>query len=154
MRALLLIVLAAAAAAAAACGPSHRHEPAAHRDQKNRLYVELGIPRSHKGPLREGAKAGLSRIPFVELIPLNHGGDAELQIEVSRLEAVGRETVCTIKILVLRLPEHDLFGMAEGTARAGGTHGQAEVDCIERLGESLVSGKVRAALQKRLAEKR
>jgi hypothetical protein len=137
----------------AACG-SHRHVPAAHPDDASRLYVEVSTDRSHKRPLRDGAKAGLARIPFVVQVPSNEGGDAELQVHVSRLDVVGNETLCGIKILVLRLPQHDLFGMAEGNARAGGTHDQAADDCIERLGESLIGGKVRTMLQQRLGEKR
>ena len=153
MRALLLLSLAAACS-------SPRRAPAAHpddarrRDDPSRLYVELDVRGSHQRPLRAGAKAGLARIPFVVQHPLHRGGDVELQVEVARLDAVGHETVCEIKILVLRLPEHDLFGMARGSARAGGTHDQAADDCVERLGTTLIGGDVRAALHRRLAEKR
>lgn len=147
MRAFVFLVLVAACT-------SHRHEPAAHPDDTSRLYVELSLDRSHRGPLREGAKAGLARVPFAVQVPVNQGGDVELQIDVARLDVVGNETVCTLKILVLRLPQHDLLGTAEGNARAGGTHGQAGDDCIERLGESLIGGKVRTMLQQRLGEKR
>jgi hypothetical protein len=147
MRALVLIPFVAAC-------PSHRHDPVAHPADPNRLYVELNIGRSHQRPLRDGASAGLAKIPFVTSLPLNKGGDVELQVEVARLDVVGHETVCDIKILALRLPGHDLFGTAEGSARARGTHDQAGRDCVESLGESLISGKVRALLQKRLGEKR
>jgi hypothetical protein len=147
MRALHLLTLVAACV-------SHRHQPAAHLDDKNRLYVEIDVERRHEGPLGDGAKAGLAKIPFVVVMPRNGGGDMELQVQVARLDVVGQETVCNIKILALRLPQHDLFGMAEGTARAGGTRDQARHDCIERLGESLIGGKVRALLQQRLGEKR
>jgi hypothetical protein len=148
MRTVVFLVLVAA------CGGSHRHGPAAHPEDTSRLYVELDLDRSHKGPLRDGAKAGLARVPFAVQVPSNEGGDVELQVDVARLDVVGNETVCNIKILVLRLPQHDLLGMAEGNARAGGTDDQAGDDCIERLGESLIGGKVRTMLNKRLAEKR
>ncbi|HWO21769.1 MAG TPA: hypothetical protein VNO30_23530 [Kofleriaceae bacterium] len=147
------VPVVAVATVVAACG-SHRHEPAAHPDDISRLYVEISTDRSHRRSLQGGAAAGLGKIPFVVEVPASRGGDAELQIHVSRLDVVGSETVCSIKILVLRLPQHDLFGMAEGTARAGGTHGQAADDCIARLGESLIGGKVRTLLHKRLDEKR
>jgi hypothetical protein len=149
MRARLLAVLPWIAACA-----SHRHEPAAHPDDPHRLYVELSVAHSHKRPLRDGAKAGLAKIPFVVPLGSNRGGDTELQLKVARLDAVGRETVCSIQVLVLRLPAHELMGMAEGNARAGGTDGQARDDCIEHLGASLVGGRVRTVLQKRLGEKR
>jgi hypothetical protein len=147
VRAVLLLLFAAACA-------SHRHEQAARPDDRRRLYVEISAQRSHKRALRDGASAGLAKIPFVVQVPLDRGGDVELQVEVARLDAVGRETVCKIKILVLRLPQHDLFGMAEGNARAGGTHDQAEHDCVEHLGESLIGGKVRTMLHRLLGEKR
>jgi hypothetical protein len=147
MRALILILVVGACT-------SHRHEPAAHPADPNRLYVELNIGRSHQHPLRDGARAGLAKVPFVTPLALNKGGDVELQVQVTRLDVVGNETVCDIKILALRLPGHDLFGTAEGSARAGGTHDQAGRDCVESLGKSLISGKVRALLQKRLGEKR
>ncbi len=125
-----------------------------HSDDPDRLYVKLSIERSHKRPLRDGAAAGLARIPFVVAREPDQGGDVELQIEVVRLDVVGRETVCDLTILVLRLPQSDLIGMASGSARSRGTHTQAGEDCIERLGESLISGKVRTLLHMRLGEKR
>jgi len=135
----------------AAC-TSRRHEPA-HPEDKRRVYVEVNADRSHRRPLRDGAKAGLAKIPFAVSMSVNEGGDVELQLRVARLDVVGRETVCDLKILVLRLPQHELIGMAEGSARAGGTHDEAGDDCIERLGESLISTKVRTLLHKRLGEK-
>ncbi len=131
-----------------------RLPPAPPPADPHKLYVELNLGRSHQRPLRDGATAALARIPFVVPRPLNQGGDVELQVEVARLDVIGHETVCDIKILALRLPGRDLFGAAEGSARAGGTHEQASHDCVESLGESLISGKVRALLHKRLDEKR
>ena len=151
MRASLLVALVALVAA---CPAAHKHEPPAHPDDTRRLYVELSLAGSHKGPLGDGAKVGLAKVPYVVLLPRNKGGDVELQIEVARLSVVGKETVCGIKVLALRLPQHDLFGMAEGSARAGGTHDQAGRDCIARLGESLIGGKVQGLLSRRLGEKR
>jgi hypothetical protein len=148
MRARLLIVVVAA------CTP-HRHELAAQPEDTNRLYVTLSVERAHERPLLEGARAGLARLPFVALLPADRaGGDVELQIKVARLDLVGREMVCDIKILVLRLPTHELIGMAEGSARASGTHDRAGGDCIVQLGESLIDGKVRMLLDKQHGEKR
>jgi hypothetical protein len=151
--------LAAAVAAITACGASRR-EPAApaatagRMDDPDRLYVSVSVGRSHGGSLRDGARAGLARIPFVVVHPAGKGGDVELQLAAHRLDAVGRETVCGIKILALRLPQRDLFGMAEGSARAGGTDQRARHDCLAQLGQSLIGGKVRVMLHRRLAEKR
>jgi hypothetical protein len=147
-------VFAAVAVVTAACGSAHKHEPPAHPEDVQRLYVELSLERSHHGPLESGARAGLAKVPYVVLLPSNRGGDVELQLQVARLDVVGNETVCGIKILALRLPQHDLFGMAEGSARAGGTHDQAGRDCITHLGESLIGGKVQGLLNMRLGEKR
>lgn len=154
MRALLPILIAAACASRRPAPAPPAPAPAPAPDDPDRLYVELNLGRSHQRSLRAGAAAGLARIPFVVARPLRQGGDVELQVEVARLDVIGHETVCDIKILALRLPGHDLFGIAEGSARAGGTHAQAGHDCVARLGESLISGKVRALLHKRLGEKR
>lgn len=150
--------LAAAVAALAACGtrrePAEPVGPAGRMDDPDRLYVSVSVGRSHGGSLRDGARAGLARIPFVVLHPAGKGGDVELQVAAHRLDAVGHETVCGIKILALRLPQRDLFGMAEGSARAGGTDQRARHDCLAQLGQSLIGGKVRVMLHRRLAEKR
>lgn len=138
---------------AAAC-PRPRPELAAPPgDDSPRLYVELRIERAHERPLRDGARAGLARIPFVVLLPAHQGGDVELHVEAARVAVVGAETVCNIKILALRLPARDLYGMAEGNARASGTHARAGSACVEHLGERLIGGEVRALLHKRLDEK-
>jgi hypothetical protein len=137
-----------------ACPAPHKHAPPAHPEDTRRLYVELSLAGSHKGSLADGARAGLAKVPFVVVLPPEEGGDVELQLQVARLDIEGKETVCGIKVLAVRLPQHDLFGMAEGSARAGGTHDQAGRDCIARLGESLIGGKVREILHKRLDEKR
>jgi hypothetical protein len=121
MRALLLLL------AIAACASRPRHEPAEpaappreppRPDEPLRLYVELTIERAHKQSLRDGAAAGLARIPFVALRAAHEAADVELQVQAARVIVVGYETVCDIKILILRLPQADLIGMAEGSARA------------------------------------
>jgi hypothetical protein len=85
--------------------------------------------------------------------PVKAGGEIELQVEVSDLDVRRSETICKVKVLVLRLPHHSLLGIAEGTARAGGTGDQAADDCIERLGATLVRGKVRTLLKRELRAK-
>lgn len=146
MRALAVIVLVVLAA----CGSHHHGAPRS--DDPNHLYVEIAPDRSHRGPLRDGTRAGLSTVPFV--IPTDGHGDVELQVEVAELDVVGNSTRCSVKILVLRLPQHDLLGIADGSAHAGGTDGRASDDCLLALSTSLVRGKVRALLRQRLDEKR
>src|SRR5690349_9918178 len=124
----------------AACGggASHRHGPASHAEDMQRLYVEVAAERA---ALRTGAARGLATIGFV--VPVDEGGDVELQVEASRLEVSGGRTACSVKILVLRLPQHDLLGIADGNAHVAATGDGAEADCLEHLGSTLVRGKVR-----------
>ena len=81
-------------------------------------------------------------------------GDVELQVEVGRLDDAGNATTCSVKILVLRLPQHDLLGIADGSGRARGTGGQARDDCVAGVTSSLVRGKVSGLLQRQLRAKR
>jgi hypothetical protein len=131
----------------AGCG-GHHHGPA-RMDDPRHLYVEVDADHA---ALRDGAAKGLSNVGYV--IPARHNGDVELQVEASRLDTAGDTTHCSVKILVLRLPQHDLLGIADGSARARGTDGRAEDDCLSTLSASLVRGKVRALLRRRLDEKR
>jgi hypothetical protein len=146
LRAFALLVFAAA------CSGGHHHSPAAHPDDARHLYVEISADGSHEDALRDGAQDGLSRLAFAKTI--GDGGDVELQVEVAQLDVVGQTTQCKVKILVMRLPQHDLQGIADGAARAGGTGDQAAEDCIRKLGGSLVAGKVRGLLRRRLDDKR
>lgn len=118
----------------------------------DRLFVKLTGAGARKAQLRAGAAVGLTTIPFARSV--DHGGDVELQVELARLAISAGATVCTVKILVFRLPQHDLLGIADGTARAGGTGDQARDDCIEGVSSSLVRGKLRALLRRRLDAKR
>ena len=136
----------------AACGGSHKHGPTTNTDP-HKLFVEIWPQgRSHAGQLRAGAAAGLQAVPFA--VTVDHGGEVELQIEVSDMHEAGADTSCSVKILVLRLPTHDLLGIADGTATARGTHDDAKDDCVERLAMSLVKGRVRGLLREQLEFKR
>jgi hypothetical protein len=135
-----------------ACGGgSHRHGPSANQDP-NTLFVETYTNGSHGGALHRGARAGLSHVRFA--VPVDHGGEIELQVEVASLGTAGDQTTCKVKILVLRLPQHDLLGIADGAARAGGTDDRAADDCIEAVTATLVRNRVRTLLQRHRDAKR
>ena len=98
-----------------------------------------------------------SAIPFAKIsfaIQSSGNSDVELQPEVSRLDQRGGMTTCSVKILVLRLPQHDLLGIADASGRAGGTDSRARNDCIHGVTSSLVRARVRALLRRRLDAKR
>jgi len=144
VRGFVLVVLVAA------CG-GHHHGPGRPEDTHH-LYVEIAAEGSHRGALRAGAEDGLAKISFVT--PASDSGDVELQAEVTRLDTVGHTTMCSVKILVLRLPQHDLLGIADGSGHVGGTDGRARDDCIAGVSVTLVRGKVRTLLRRRLDDKR
>lgn len=144
MRHVLAVVLVIA------CG-GHQHGPP-RDDDPHHLYVEVAASGSHRGALHDGASAGLQTMSFAR--PADARGDIELQVEVSRMDTLGSITACSVKILVVRLPQHDLLGIADGSARAHGTDGQAREDCVVAVTTSLVRGKVRTLLRRRLEAKR
>ena len=132
------------------CG-GHHHGPSTNTNP-NTLFVEIAPEGSHKSSLRAGARAGLAKVSYAVLV--DSGGEIELQVEVASVDTRGEQTMCKVKILVLRLPQHDLLGIADGAARAGGTSDQAEHNCIEGVSAALVRGKVRTLLKRRLDAKR
>jgi hypothetical protein len=144
VRAAVLFVLLAA------CGG--HHHGAARLDDPDHLYVEIAAEGGHRGALRDGAEDGLANVGFARTVDTH--GDVELQIEAARLDEVGNTTQCSVKILVLRLPQHDLLGIADGSAHVGGTDGRARNDCLAAVSRTLVHGKVRTLLRRRLDEKR
>ena len=133
-----------------ACGG--HHHGAARTDDPRHLYVEIAAEGSHDDALHDGAARGLTGMSFVR--PADHNGDVELQVEVSRMDTTGNTTVCSVKILVLRLPSHDLLGIADGSAHVRGTNGTARDDCAAGVSATLVRGKVRTLLRRRLDDKR
>ena len=117
-----------------------------------RLFVEIETLGSHDDQLRESAETGLASVKFTT--PVDKNGDVALQVELVGMQPVGEETTCQIKILVLRASTNDLLGIADGSARARGTHDQAGDDCIRSLGATLIRGKVRTVLKRQLDMKR
>jgi hypothetical protein len=145
VRSLLLLTVLAG------CGGTHAHDEPQVRDSRT-LGVEVRGGGDHAAALRDGAAAGLARVKFVQTVSAR--GEVELQLDVQRLEVVGRRTMCKVKVLVLRLPAHVLLGMAEGTAWAGGTDDTAARDCAATLGAALVSRRLRPLLRRELSARR
>jgi hypothetical protein len=145
MRAVAIIALLVA------CG-GHHHGPAEHADDTRHLYVEVAAGGSHGRALREGAMTALAKMQFI--VPSDRGGDLELELGVAKLDSVGRETTCRVKILAYRLPQHDLLGIADGSARAGGTNRDAADECVRQLAGTLVAGRIRTLLAQHLNTKR
>lgn len=94
----------------------------------------------------------LQRIAYV--VSTNHNGDLELQVEAPQLDESRGQTVCRVKILALRLPQHDLLAIADATGRASGVGAMAAEQCLATTTQTLVQGKVRALLDRRLRDKR
>jgi len=135
----------------AACGGAHHHEAPAIRDP-HKLHVEVNAGGSHGDALRAGAADGLSRLRFA--LPVEDRGEIELQVDVAELDVMGNVTVCKVKVLVLRLPGHSMLGIAEGSARAGGTGDEAGDACVERVAATLIRGRVRPLLKRQLRARR
>src|SRR5688500_5957015 len=89
---------------AAACGPrAHRHGEPDVGDPRT-LRVELSAEGDHDDALAAGAGAGLAQVRFAAQRDLNSGGEVELQLRARDVQASGDATVCTVKILIVRLP--------------------------------------------------
>jgi hypothetical protein len=139
---------------AAACGPrAHRHGDPVAGDPRT-LHVELSAEGDHDDALASGAAAGLARIAFAAQRDLNSGGEVELQLRARDVHASGNATLCTVKVLVVRLPKHALIAMAEASGRATGSGAGAGDDCVEGVTAALVRGKVKTALRRQLRLKR
>lgn len=137
--------------AVAACGGAHHHAEPEVRDPR-KLHVEINSGGSHSDAVHAGAAEGLSRVHFA--VPVEERGEVELQVDVAQVDVVGNRTLCKVKVLVLRLPNHSMLGIVEGSARAGGTDDGAAEACVERLGATLVRGKTRTLLRRELRARR
>ena len=139
------LAFAVLAVATVACG-GHKHGPSMNTNI-NTLWVEVHTRGSHDDALRDGATDGLSRIRFVRHVA--SGGEIELEGEVTQLDRVGRQNACSVKILIIRLPQHDLLGIADGSARGG-----SESACIRQVAKQVVTNRISGLLQRRLRAKR
>lgn len=128
----------------------HKHTAPAHTDDPSKLYVEVTSDGDHEDVLRQGASAGLATVPYA--ITVDEGGDVELHAELAALTPASDAIACKVKIFVLRLPQHDLLGIADGGARATGD-GQAD-SCLTTIGTSIVRDKLPVLLQRQLDAKK
>ena len=104
----------------------------------------------HGDVLRQSATTGLGAVPST--VSVAEGGDVELHVELTSLAPASNETACKVKIFVMRLPQHDLLGIADGGARATG-RGQTD-SCLSMIGAAIVRDKVSVLLQRQLDAKR
>lgn len=139
-------------ALAAACGGRSHHHGTPMEGDPGKLYLEVTAGGSHAGALRAGAESALSRMSFA--VPVDDRGQVELEARVDEVAESGDDTTCKVKVMVLRLPNDSLLGLADGSARARGTGGEAADACVERLVATLIQGKIRALLRRELRDRR
>ncbi len=128
----------------------HHHIAPQHKDDVDKLYVEVTSDGDHEDALKASAAAGLTNVPYA--VSVDEGGDVELHVELASLEAAGDPTACKLKIFVMRLPQHDLLGIADGGAQADGAN-QSDT-CISSVALALVRDRLPTLLQRQLAAKK
>jgi hypothetical protein len=128
----------------------HQHETPAHADDPGKLYVEITSDGDHGDLLRQSATTGLGAVPYA--VSADTGADVELHVELASLSPAADGTSCKVKIFVLRLPQHDLLGIADGSARATGPR-QPDT-CLSTVGTAIVREKLPVLLQRQLDAKR
>jgi hypothetical protein len=126
----------------------HQHTAPAHADDTSKLYVEITSDGDHEDVLRKGAGAGLATVPYA--VAVDEGGDIELHAELASLTPANDSIACKVKIFVLRLPQHDLLGIADGGARASG---EADL-CLSTIGTTIVRDKLPMLLHRQLDAKK
>jgi hypothetical protein len=126
----------------------HQHIAPAHTDDPSKLYVEITSDGDHEDVLRKGAGAGLATVPYA--VAVDEGGDVELHAELASLTPASGSVACKVKIFVMRLPQHDLLGIADGGARASG---EADL-CLSTIGTTIVRDKLPMLLHRQLDAKK
>jgi hypothetical protein len=104
--------------------------------------------RGQKRTLRAAGERGVERLSFAHQV--RRHGEAELEVELADV-AVDGNTHCTVKVMVLALPSHDLLGIAEGGGTTQGHGDVALADCITSVGVALIERKVQPLLRRRYA---
>ena len=127
----------------------HLHQVAVYSADFDKLYVEVTSDGEHANVLRQSATTGLSAVPYV--VSVDDGGELELHVEVAKLTPASDGTTCGIKIFVMRLPQHDLLAIADGSGRATGAN--AADTCLSATGTAVVRQKLPPFLQRQLDAK-
>ena len=128
---------------------THLHETASYVADFDRLYVEITADNEHAEVLRRSAMAGLAATP--QVTPATDGGDLELHVEVANVVVTPRGTDCKVKVFVLRLPQHDLLAIADGSATATGP--DSTQTCLAATSTAIVRDKLPTFFRRQLEAK-
>jgi hypothetical protein len=128
----------------------HQHTGPAHADDPNKLYVEVTSDGDHAPVIVQSATSALAGVN--DMVAVTEGGDLELHAEVSGLVPITGGTSCKLKVYVLRLPQHDLLAIADGSARVTG--GGAVDSCLTATGSAIVRDKLPVVLDRQLQAKK
>ena len=126
----------------------HLHQVAVYSADFDRLYVEVTSDGEHANVLRESATTGLSTVPYIVSV---EDEAVELHVEIASLTAASNSVTCGVKIFVMRLPQHDLLAIADGSGRAAGANA-ADV-CLSATGAAIVQQKLPPFLERQLDAK-
>jgi len=127
----------------------HLHETPSYIADSDRLYVEITSDGEHADVLRKSASVGLGKLP--NIVSVADGGDVELHVEIASLTPARDGTACKVKMFVLRLPQHDLLAIADGSGRVTGR--DAVDACLSAMGTAIVQQKLPPFLARQLQDK-
>jgi hypothetical protein len=128
----------------------HIHAPPTYVADLDRLYVETTSDGEHADVLRTSTTSALGAVP--NIVSVDDGGDLELHVELASLTPASDGAACSVKMFVMRLPQHDLLAIADGSGRVTGA---TAVDiCISTVGTAIVHSKLPPLLQRQLDSKR
>ena len=127
----------------------HLHESPTYTADFDKLYIEITSDGEHADVLRRSVATGLGAVPYA--VTVEDGGDLELHAELASLTPSSDGTVCKVKLFVMRLPQHDLLAIADGSGR---TTGPTPPDaCLSTTGTAIVQQKLPPFLQRQLDAK-
>lgn len=128
---------------------THLHESPTYVADLDKLYIEITSEGDHAEVLRRSVNAGLGAVPYAASV--EDGGDLELHAQLASLTPGTDGTSCKVKLFVMRLPQHDLLAIADGSGR---TTGNTPADaCVSTTGTAIVQQKLPPFLQRQLDAK-